>query len=35
MAGALSWSQEALDDIDGIAEYISRDSPYYALHHTP
>jgi len=30
MAGALTWSQEALDDIDGIAEYISRDSPYHA-----
>lgn len=24
------WSQEALDDIDSIAEYISRDSIYHA-----
>lgn len=24
------WTQEALDDIDSIAEYISRDSLYYA-----
>lgn len=26
----LIWSDEALDDIDKIADYISRDSPYYA-----
>lgn len=30
MAQTLSWSQEALDDIDNIAQYISRDSLYYA-----
>lgn len=30
MAGPLIWSQEALDDINAIAEYISRDSPFYA-----
>jgi plasmid stabilization system protein ParE len=30
MAQALIWSQEALDDIDSIAEYISRDSLYHA-----
>jgi len=30
MAAALVWSQEALDDIDAIADYISRDSLYHA-----
>ncbi len=30
MAQTLIWSQEALDDIDSIAEYISRDSLYHA-----
>jgi len=30
MARTVIWSQEALDDIDSIAEYISRDSRYHA-----
>lgn len=30
MAQTLSWSNEALDDVDRIAEYISRDSRYHA-----
>lgn len=30
MAQALIWSEEALDDIDRIAAYIGRDSPYHA-----
>ena len=30
MAPSLIWSQEALDDIDNIAEYIGRDSIYHA-----
>jgi plasmid stabilization system protein ParE len=30
MAQSLIWSEEALDDIDRIAEYIGRDSPYHA-----
>ncbi|MCF6257273.1 MAG: type II toxin-antitoxin system RelE/ParE family toxin [Gammaproteobacteria bacterium] len=30
MAESIIWSQEALDDIDGIAEFISRDSLHYA-----
>jgi plasmid stabilization system protein ParE len=30
MAQTLIWSHEALDDIDRIAEYISRDSPSHA-----
>ncbi len=30
MAQTVIWSQEALDDIDSIAEYISRDSRYHA-----
>jgi len=30
MAQALIWSHEALDDIDRIAEHISRDSRYHA-----
>lgn len=24
------WSAEALDDVDSIAEYIAKDSPFYA-----
>jgi plasmid stabilization system protein ParE len=30
MAAAVVWSQEALEDIDAIADYISRDSPQHA-----
>jgi len=30
MAQTLIWSNEALDDINSIAEYIYRDSPYHA-----
>lgn len=30
MAAAIVWSQKALDDIDAIADYIGRDSPYHA-----
>lgn len=30
MVARLIWSLEALDDIDAIAGYISRDSPYHA-----
>lgn len=30
MAATIIWSQASLDDIDAIAEYISRDSPYHA-----
>lgn len=30
MAKTLIWSREALDDIDSIAEYISRDSLFHA-----
>jgi len=30
MAQAVIWSQESLDDINSIAEYISRDSLYHA-----
>ena len=30
MAQAVIWSQESLDDIDSIAEYIGRDSLYHA-----
>ena len=30
MAQALIWSNEALDDVDLIAEYIGRDSRYHA-----
>lgn len=26
----VSWSPEALDDVDAIAAYIAKDSPYYA-----
>lgn len=30
MARKVKWSPEALEDIESIAEYISRDSEYYA-----
>ena len=30
MASALTWSSEALDDIDAIAQFIHRDSPHHA-----
>ena len=30
MAGAVTWSPEALEDLDAIAEYIARDSAFYA-----
>lgn len=30
MARALVWSPEALEDIEAIAAYIERDSPWYA-----
>ena len=30
MAQSLIWSREALEDIDDIADFISRDSPYHA-----
>jgi len=30
MAYQVVWSPRALDDVDSIAEYISRDSPAYA-----
>ena len=30
MAGALVWSPEAIEDIEAIAAYIERDSPWYA-----
>ncbi len=30
MAANIIWSEQALDDIDAIAEYINRDSPFYA-----
>ena len=30
MAQTIIWSQESLDDINSIAEYISRDSLYHA-----
>ncbi len=26
----VGWSPEALDDVDGVAEYIARDSVFYA-----
>lgn len=26
----VSWSPEALDDVDAIAAYIAKDSPYYS-----
>jgi len=30
MAATLIWSDGSLEDIDAIAEFISRDSPYHA-----
>ncbi|MGQ0752762.1 MAG: type II toxin-antitoxin system RelE/ParE family toxin, partial [Betaproteobacteria bacterium] len=30
MARVLVWSPEAVEDIDAIAAYIERDSPWYA-----
>jgi len=30
MARVLVWSHEAVEDIDAIAAYIERDSPWYA-----
>ncbi|MFT0140806.1 type II toxin-antitoxin system RelE/ParE family toxin [Alcanivoracaceae bacterium MT1] len=30
MAVRIEWAAEALDDVDDIAEYISKDSPFYA-----
>ena len=30
MARALVWSPEAIEDIESIATYIARDSPWYA-----
>lgn len=30
MAGALTWSQAALEDIEAIAEFIGRESPRHA-----
>ena len=30
MAFTLEWSEEALEDIESIAEYIEKDSPTYA-----
>ena len=30
MARALAWSPEAVEDIEAIAAYIERDSPWYA-----
>jgi plasmid stabilization system protein ParE len=30
MARELSWSPEAIEDVEGIASYIERDSPWYA-----
>ena len=30
MARVLAWSPEAVEDIDAIAAYIERDSPWYA-----
>ena len=30
MARALAWSPEAIEDIESIAAYIERDSPWYA-----
>ncbi len=32
MARTLIWSEESLQDISGIAEFIARDSAYYAQH---
>lgn len=30
MARKVIWSYEATDDLDALAEYIARDSPFYA-----
>jgi plasmid stabilization system protein ParE len=30
MGTRVSWSPEAIDDVDTLAAYISKDSPYYA-----
>jgi plasmid stabilization system protein ParE len=30
MAFKLKWSEEALEDIESIATYIEKDSPFYA-----
>ena len=30
MAFRLKWSEEALEDIESIANYIEKDSPFYA-----
>ena len=30
MARRLAWSPEAIEDIEAIASYIERDSPWYA-----
>jgi toxin ParE1/3/4 len=30
MARSLAWSPEAIEDIEAIASYIERDSPWYA-----
>jgi plasmid stabilization system protein ParE len=30
MARRLDWSPEAIEDIEAIASYIERDSPWYA-----
>lgn len=30
MAAELIWTEEALDDVDAIAEFITRDSLYHA-----
>lgn len=30
MARKIIWSDEALSDIEALADYISKDSPYYA-----
>lgn len=30
MAAGLIWSGESLDDIDAIAGFVARDSPYHA-----
>jgi plasmid stabilization system protein ParE len=32
MANPVIWSAASLDDINGLAEYIGRDSVYYAQH---
>jgi plasmid stabilization system protein ParE len=30
MAGEVAWSPEAVEDLESIASYIERDSPFYA-----